>query len=196
MMRLFDREGELVAMVAPFIDPSFTVLDVGAGNGKLSLRVAAGTGAELTLCDVCPHAVRGMKYLTMKSPTTLPCEDRTYDVVMMAFMLHHMDTFGQQERLLEEARRVARKRLVILEDTAIGHFEKIANRAWDFVMNAPQGIPTPFTFRSTSEWRVLIERVGFQLRHAETFRGTWPILRSYTQAVLVADVPGNIQPGS
>jgi ubiquinone/menaquinone biosynthesis C-methylase UbiE len=189
-MKFFDREGELVPVVAPFLDPSWTVLDVGAGNGKLSSDVGASTAATITLCDVYPHSVPGKTYLSMPSPTVLPSEDHAYDAVMMLFMLHHMETFEQQEQLLREALRVARKRLVILEDTAVGRFEWLANRVFDYVLNAPHGVPTPFTFRSTNAWHETLERIGFRVRHIQTFRGTWqPTLRTYTQTCLVAE-PG------
>ena len=106
---------------------------------------------------------------------------------MMLFMLHHMDTFAQQEELLADACRVARRRLLLLEDTAVGPVDRVFNRAWDYALNAPRGVPTPFTFRSTDAWRAAVEQAGFSLAEVRTFRGTWPILRSYTQTVLVAD---------
>ena len=186
-MKFFDREGELASLVAPFLEPSWTVLDVGAGAGILSSRVAASSGATITLCDVHPRSVRGKTYLPMTSPTLLPCEDDAYDAVMMLFVLHHMESFEQQEQLLREALRVARRRLVILEDTAVGRLERLANRGWDYILNAPFGVPTPFTFRSTSAWQEIVERTGFRVMHTQIFRGTWPILRTYTQTVLVAD---------
>jgi ubiquinone/menaquinone biosynthesis C-methylase UbiE len=124
----------------------------------------------------------------MPSPTVLPSDDQAYDAVMMMFMLHHMESFDQQEQILREALRVTRKRIVILEDTAVGFIERLANRAFDYLLNAPHGVPTPFTFRSTNAWRETLERIGFHVRHIQTFRGTWqPTLKTYTQSLLVAE---------
>jgi ubiquinone/menaquinone biosynthesis C-methylase UbiE len=187
-MKFFHRDADLVHLVAPFLDSSWAVLDVGAGNGKLSSQLGASTAATMTLCDVYPRSVPGKTYLSMPSPTVLPSEDHAYDAVMMLFMLHHMATFEQQEQILREALRVARKRLVILEDTAVGRIEWLANRAFDYVLNAPHGVPTPFTFRSTNAWHKALERIGFHVWHIQTFRGTWqPTLKTYRQTLLVAE---------
>lgn len=191
-MSVFDREGELALQVTPFLDASWSVLDVGSGNGRLASRIASTSGAKVTLCDVTPRSVPGMSYLTMSGPAALPCPDGSCDAVMMLFMLHHMSTFEQQERLLRDAARVARKRLILLEDTAVGHMERAFNMAWDFVLNAPSGVPTPFTFRTTAEWETVVKRSGFQIFQVRTFRSTWPILRSYTQSIVVANVPDGV----
>jgi ubiquinone/menaquinone biosynthesis C-methylase UbiE len=190
-IKLFDRQGEMVQKVVPFLEPSWSVLDVGAGNGILSQRIAEATGVTITLCDIFPQTVPGMTYLPMASPTVLPTKDHSYDVVMMCFMLHHMESQERQEELLSDALRVTRKRLILLEDTAVGRFERMANRGWDYAMNAPTGVPCPFTFRTADQWRDTLERIGFTVPHVTTFRGNWPILRMYTQACIVADVAAN-----
>jgi len=167
--------------------PSWTVLDVGAGDGRLSSYVAARTGAAITLCNLGPRSESRQTCLPMSSPTVLPCADKAYHVVMMAFVLHHMESAGEQELLLKEALRVARQRLIILEDTAVGPLERLANRAFDYCLNAPYGVSCPFTYRSTDAWIATLERIGFRECHFRTFRGTWPNLKAYTQSVIVAE---------
>ena len=105
----------------------------------------------------------------MSSPTEIPCTDQAYHVVMMVFTLHHMESSKEQETLLTEALRVARRRLVILEDTAVGPVEWLTNRAFDYCLNVRNGVPCPFTFRSTEAWITTLERLGFCVRHSQKF---------------------------
>lgn len=106
----------------------------------------------------------------------------------MCFMLHHMPSHEHQAHILDEVRRVATKRLVLLEDTAANSWELLANKAWDAVLNVPQGIPVPFTFRTQEEWVRTLEAHGFRISVARSFRSMWPIMRMYTQSVIVADI--------
>lgn len=184
----FDRETELAEIIGEAVDSDCTVLDVGGGNGKLSKRVAEITGARVHICDVGTQRMRGLTYLPMDRPDALPCGDATFDVVLMAFMLHHLANRDLQERLLREAARVARRRIVLLEDTAEGQIERVLNAAWDLLLNVPQGIPTPLNFRSIAGWERALRVSGFVNVRSRRFRGMWPILRSYQQAVIVGDV--------
>ena len=52
----------------------------------------------------------------------------------------------------------------------------------------PQGIPTPLNFRSIAGWERALRVSGFVNVRSRRFRGMWPILRSYQQAVIVGDV--------
>lgn len=192
-MNFFDREGELADLIAPFVEPSWSVLDVGAGDGRISSGLAARTGAAVTPCDIRPRSKSGQTFLEMSSPTEIPCTDQAYHVVMMVFTLHHMESSKEQETLLTEALRVARRRLVILEDTAVGPVEWLTNRAFDYCLNVRNGVPCPFTFRSTEAWITTLERLGFCVRHSQKFRGTWPILKTYTQSIIVAEPAQHFQ---
>lgn len=185
----FDRETELAEIVAEFVRSGWTVLDVGGGNGKLGKRVQEITGARVDVCDIGTQRMPRLTYLPMTRPDTLPCGDRTYDVVLLAFMLHHVPSSEVQDRILREAARVARRHVVLLEDTAEGRFERALNAGWDLLLNVPQGIPTPLTFRGIAAWECALEESGLVNVRTRRFRGTWPILRAYQQAAIVGDSP-------
>ena len=107
--------------------------------------------------------------------------------VMLLFVFHHVDRFEDQERLLEEAIRVARTRLIVLEDTPNRAIDLVFNKAWDWLLNRRHGVPTPFTFRPTEDWIRLFKERDLSLVYADTYRPTWPTLKTYPHSLFVLD---------
>ncbi len=94
-----------------------SVLDVGTGSG-LFVEMFYTQGLEVTGTDVNPemvHAARlyvpGARFETA-SAEAQPFEDGFFDVVFMACVLHEVD---DPAKALAEAKRVAVKRIAILE---------------------------------------------------------------------------------
>jgi ubiquinone/menaquinone biosynthesis C-methylase UbiE len=94
-----------------------SVLDVGTGTGvfaeafaRESLR-ATGVDADRELLVHARHFVPDARFLEAVAEN-LPFEDRTFDLVFLGHVLHETD---DPVRALAEARRVARRRVVVLE---------------------------------------------------------------------------------
>jgi hypothetical protein len=99
--------------------------------------------------------------------------------VMMLFVLHHIEAWEDQERLVREAARVTRQRLVVIEDTPTSTADRMWNIAWDWLLNLRHGVPKPFTFRSVQGWISVFRRAGLRIEHVETYRARWPTLMTY-----------------
>ena len=186
---MFLRENEIGRRVAPHVDPGMTVLDLGSGTGRISRWLAARRGISPTLADVTDfgNRVGGFPYVRLEDPLRLPFADRSFDAVMMLFVLHHLERWEDQERLLGEAVRVARRRLVLIEDTPTSRVDRMSNMAWDWLLNLRHGVPTPFTFRTVEGWRAVFARAGLRLAHQETYRARWPTLMTYHHTLFVLD---------
>jgi ubiquinone/menaquinone biosynthesis C-methylase UbiE len=183
------RENEIGRKLAPYLAPGTEVLDLGSGTGLISRWLAARVGIRPTLADVTDfdNRVLDFPYLRMADPVSVPVEDRSFDVVMMLFVLHHVERWEDQERLVQEARRIARRRVLILEDTPTSRLDRIMNIAWDWVLNLRHGIPTPFTFRTVEGWSRLFRRIGLRVRATDTYRAKWPTLMTYHHTLFVLD---------
>lgn len=133
------------------------VLDVGCGNGYLThyfpqdLRTV---GLDLSAAML---AQNGHRPLVQGSAADLPFEDRSFDLVLCANLLHHVE---DPERVLGEMVRVSRNYVAICEP----------NR-WNPLMLA-LGLAKPEergTLRSAPKrMRTMVERAGLDLRAQRT----------------------------
>lgn len=186
---MFLRENEIGGKLAPHLAPGMTVLDVGSGTGRLSRWLAARTGIRPTLADVVDfdNRVLDFPYVLLEDPLTLPFPDEAFDAVIMLFVLHHIEEWDDQERLVREAARVGSRRLLVIEDTPTSRVDRAINVAWDWLLNLRHGVPRPFTFRTVRGWAEVFGRCGLRVRHTETYRARWPTLMTYHHTLFVLE---------
>ncbi len=97
---------KVLQLLSEFIsDPeSSRVLDIGAGMGALSARLAAA-GYQVSACDLYPDvfSARDIECRRVDSGGRLPYEDESLDVALAVEVLEHIDG---HETLFSEIRRV------------------------------------------------------------------------------------------
>jgi SAM-dependent methyltransferase len=157
------RLRELVRLMTPHLKPADRVLDVGCGVGTL--------GAALMASPQCPAGVnveglerfrRGGEPIpvTQYDGRTIPMADRSFDVVILADVLHHEE---DPQRLLSECIRVSR-RLVIIKDHQIkGPFAHARISLIDWAANAPYGVRCLFRYHTPESWRASHARHGLSI---------------------------------
>jgi ubiquinone/menaquinone biosynthesis C-methylase UbiE len=186
---MFLRENEVGTKVAPHLERGATMLDLGAGTGYVSRWLHERTGVEPTLTDVVSYHNRetSLPFITLQDPFSVPVADGSFDIVMLLFVFHHVDPMEDQERLLKEAIRIARRRIVILEDTPATSMDLTFNKAWDWLLNRRHRVPCPFTFRSADDWLDVFKAHDLSIAHTETYRPMWPTLKTYPHTLFVLD---------
>jgi ubiquinone/menaquinone biosynthesis C-methylase UbiE len=186
---MFLRENEVGDKVAPHLERGQTLLDLGAGTGFISRWLKERTGVEPTLTDVVAYNNREkeLPFITLDDPFSVPVADGSYDVVMLLFVFHHVDRWADQERLLDEAVRIAKQRIVIMEDTPETRTDLVFNKAWDWLLNRRHRVPCPFTFRRADQWTDLFKGRDLSIAHAHTYRPLWPTLKTYPHTLFVLD---------
>jgi ubiquinone/menaquinone biosynthesis C-methylase UbiE len=184
---VFLRENEIIRVLAPWVDRGQTLLDLGAGTGLIARRLARVRGVEPTLCDLVDYRKVDFPSITMQDPLHVPVPDGSFDVVTMCFVLHHIPDWDDQLTVVAEAMRIARRRLLIIEDTPFNRVDLALNKVWDKLLNARHGVPVPFTFRSVGEWMEIFSRDGFRLGTTHSYRPKWPTLGMYHHTLFVLD---------
>ena len=186
---MFLRENEVGNRVAPHLARGSTMLDLGAGTGFISRWLKDRTGVDPTLTDVIAYhnRERSLPFITLDDPFSVPVEDGSFDIVMLLFVFHHIDAHDDQERLLDEAVRIAKQRIVVLEDTPETRLDLAFNKAWDWALNRRHRVPCPFTFRRAGDWLDLFKGRDLSIAHVETYRPTWPTIRTYPHTLFVLD---------
>jgi ubiquinone/menaquinone biosynthesis C-methylase UbiE len=186
---MFLRENEEGRRIAPHLAMGQTMLDLGAGTGFMARWLRDRAGVTPTLCDLVDYGNRdpSLPFIHQEDPAHVPVDDEAFDVVLLMFVLHHIDRLEEQEALLDEAVRVARRRVVIAEDTPTSRVDRAFNVAWDWLLNLRHGVPTPFTFRAAEEWLELFRDRDLSIAYTETYRPIWPTLGTYHHSVFVLD---------
>ena len=190
LCRVFLRENEIGSKLVPWVDPGMEILDLGSGTGQISRWLARRVGVRPTMADVVEfgNRVGGYPYIRLSDPLRVPVADGSFDAVLMLFVLHHVERWEDQERLLEEATRVARSRVLIIEDTPTSPLDRAMNVGWDWILNLRHGVPRPFTFRTVEGWTEAFRRPGLGLHYRKTYRAMWPTLMTYPHTLFVLDV--------
>jgi SAM-dependent methyltransferase len=188
---VFLRENEIGGRVAPHVEAGWTLLDLGSGTGRIARWLADRRGVHPTMADVMEfrNRVRDLPFLRMPDPLAIPADDRAYDAVMLLFVLHHVERWEDQERLVREAARVARRRVLVIEDTPLSRTDRAFNVAWDWALNLRHGVPKPFTFRDVDGWSEVFARAGLEVRARQTYRAKWPTLGTYRHTLFALDTP-------
>ena len=152
--------------IGDFITAADRVLDVGCGNGQFGEAIAKRLKADVCGVEVVDYANANIPVIFFDG-VHLPFEDDSFDVIIMAMMLHHVE---YQEELIDEAIRCSRRGLVIYEDTYFSPWQRLAVIWNDFYSNRVIGLvkvlkdvegkgilkmPLPYRFRSVNSWQKL-----------------------------------------
>ena len=129
---------------------------------------------------------RDLPFVRMGDPYHVPAESGSFDAVLLLFALHH-NPYEAQGKVLAEASRLSRGRLIVIEDTPMSWLDRAFNVFWDKVLNLRHRIPTPFTFRSVEEWPAVFMGHGLEAVHVETYRPKWPTLATYHHTLFVLE---------
>jgi len=152
------RKRALVAGIVPHLRPADRVLDVGCGNGSLGQAILASPS--------CPKGVtveglervkRGGEPIPVHAYDggAFPFPDHSYDVVIVADVLHHEP---DPEGLLARC-RAASRRLVIIKDHQVrGFMAQQRIGLIDWAANAPYGVPCLYRYNTPAQWSQVIGR--------------------------------------
>lgn len=138
------------------------ILDVGLGNGALTCLLARNQ-YDVFGVDIANHSLYDDVVPLLYDGTTIPFSDREFDTSLLLHVLHHC---SDPLRVLTEAKRVA-KRTIVIEDTYQNIFEKIAVSANDMVGNF-EFYPHPY--KKSEEWEKLFTEQGWSVRAREDWR--------------------------
>lgn len=164
------RSTKLVNRFAYDVPRGACLLDIGPGGGWISEELKLRRQVSPTLVDVTDFGMTRLPVQTYDGET-LPYGDDTFDVALLVYTLHHC---AHPDRVLREAVRVTRRRLVIVEDTPHSRASHANVVLWDVVSNiptfiVPPGMHMPLNFRSRAAWRQVFTDLGLKLVREEGF---------------------------
>ena len=148
-----------------------SVLDVGCGDGLLAKRILQSRSEiDIQGLDTLVRPRTPIPVLKFDG-AHLPYEERSVDVVSFVDVLHHTD---DPMELLREAKRVARKYVVIKDHTRQGLLAGSTLRFMDWVGNAHHGVALPYNYWSLKQWQAAFAGLELTVDRWSTKLGLYP----------------------
>ncbi|MBF2013935.1 MAG: class I SAM-dependent methyltransferase [Rivularia sp. T60_A2020_040] len=161
----------LTQILVPYLSESRMILDLGTSNGSLAANIkkvlAKGSCTpQFTGCDthIQPETFIPIVHY---DGYNLPFPDNHFDNVMIIDVFHHADN---PQRLLEEAKRVSRKDILIKDHYWKSSKDFTSLKFADYIGNQPYGIDLPYSFLSEKKWYDMIGKVKLNILESRKFR--------------------------
>lgn len=153
------RISVLAEVLAKYLCPSQTVLDIGCGDGSIGALLQQQitgldvSGVETHLRPECKIACRPY------DGSSLPFPDVSFDVCLLVDVLHHTsDVRG----LLKEASRVSRQYVLIKDHLDENFLDHATLKLMDWVGNRPHGVRLTYNYQSREAWQQHFAEAGLR----------------------------------
>jgi ubiquinone/menaquinone biosynthesis C-methylase UbiE len=154
------REGPDLDLLVEWAAGARTALDVATGGGHVARRLREA-GIEVVSCDAAP----GMHPDVVCRAEDLPFADAGFDVVTSRLGAHH---FEDVEAAVREMARVARERVLVVDNVYAGDASEEADRIRD---------PSHVRKYSEDEWRALFAEAGLRETDVRRLEREIPVTR-------------------
>jgi SAM-dependent methyltransferase len=124
--------------IAARLQDDDAVLDVGCGTGHMLAQLALFRPIQPHGVDIALHSGRFPEIpITLFDGSHLAFADRTFDVTLLCYVLHHLTPAGAAA-LFSEAVRVTRRKVFLIEDSmeSFGFLYRLRNRIHRFEAGA------------------------------------------------------------
>ena len=173
-----------VSLLAPHLESGASVLDIGCGEGYVLDELRARGVANVQGVDIVDIR-RNKEYpFRLYDGQTLPFPDRSFDLVVLSFVLHHVPN-DRKMVLIEEALRVSRAKVVIVEDTPSSAFDRLMNRRHGEAYRRKIGSAAAFGFLTEGEWRWLFRGMGLEPEARPLSRFCRSILQPFARTAFI-----------
>lgn len=154
------RVERLASQLAPLLPRQARVMDVGSGDGAIARRIMElRPDVDIRGVDVLIRPETAIR-IDPFDGRRLPAEDGGTDTVMFVDVLHHTE---DPRLLLAEARRVARRSIVIKDHARDGWLARQTLQLMDWIGNAHHGVALPYTYWSRGEWQRAFSELGLRV---------------------------------
>ena len=162
--------------IAELLPENCAVLDVGCGSGEIAREIIASkknltlNGIDLLVRPDCAIPVRPY------DGVSFPAADKSYDYVTIVDVLHHTP---DPMVILREARRVARKGIIIKDHNCNSQLRRRIMTVTDTLGNWQFGVALLFNFWPTARWQEAWGELGLTLESYTTEVGLYPGIRGW-----------------
>lgn len=148
---VFIRRTEVLAKhVSVLLSENAKVLDIGCGDGDISLQVK-NARKDIDLVGIEVYKRKSSKIpVTLFDGKKIPYPDNSFDCVIFIDVLHHIDQFSD---LFKEAVRVSKQYIILKDHFANTAIDRSILSVMDWVGNKPHGVVLPYNYVSEDTWK-------------------------------------------
>jgi SAM-dependent methyltransferase len=151
-----------------FIKRGAVILDLGCGSGIVANEFKIFFGAKIEGIDIEDKRVVQIPF-KLYDGKNIPFADNSFDVVLISYALHHCE---DPVRVLSEAKRVAKGKIIIYEDLPENIFSKLAcklhGKSFGFLFkNDKQSC----NFKTDDQWKEVFKNLDLKLMFEKRI---WP----------------------
>lgn len=162
------------------------ILDLGAGDGLLALEIKNQLNKEVILVDIVNYNFTDLPLILYDPEEKVPLQNKEVDTSILYTVLHHS---SDPRHLLEEATRITKKRLIIIEVYIEENDKKMTNSFFDWFYNRVVGdedINVPLNFLPIKGWKELLKLHGFDIVKSKYLGNNEPLVPEY-HVLLIAE---------
>jgi ubiquinone/menaquinone biosynthesis C-methylase UbiE len=148
-----------------FLSRDERILDVGTGNGALAVLFREN-GYDVTPMDVADKSRFDQLSPVVYDGRRFPFADNSFDTVLIITVLHHTP---DPMHIVREASRVAREKVVIMEDIYFNILQKYVTFFFDSLNNM-EFRGHPHTNRTDRQWRDAFLEAGLKVEDCQYYR--------------------------
>lgn len=143
-----------------FLNEGSKILDLGCGSAIVAKEFQRFFKAEIFGLDIIDQRVEKIPFQIFDG-INIPFADNYFDNTLISYVLHHVQN---PIALLEEAKRVTKKRIFIYEDLPEGFLAKLRCQIHSttfshfFQKNEEKG-----TFKNEKEWKKIFEELRLKI---------------------------------
>ncbi len=166
--KLIEKRTRIVGdIIEPHVHDNQQLLDFGCGNMEIPGYILKQKKVSFTGVDVIDYPNAQHDFQKLEPDDALPFSDDHFDASIACFALHHTN---DPEFFFRELIRVARKRIIILEDTFNTWVGKARTKVIDRIYNGNfllkhaggSDMNIPYNFKSVKQWKALIAASGLK----------------------------------
>ena len=140
---------------AKFIQKGSKILDIGCGSGIIAKNFQEFFQAELIGIDIQDKRIFPINFQIINS-YHYPFPDNSFDTVLINYVLHHSD---DPAALLNEAKRVAKDKIIIYEDLPEGFVSRLFCKIHGKVFDKFFENPSKTSFTTEKQWEEVFEKI-------------------------------------
>ena len=143
-----------------FIKQGSQILDIGCDSGIIIKTFGEHFKAEVIGVDIEDNRTLPITFKLIQGDN-LAFPDNSFDVVLIAYVLHHTKN---PFKILQEAKRVSRNKIIIYEDSPEGFLAKL--RCWFHQTTYNlffQDTNQKYNFKTEKEWQKVFDEIGLNI---------------------------------